>query len=152
MEDASKVLQISLAQAKLAEAIQGDAMVSMTDLVETVQLLTQTTQDEIAAINRTASALKERLDNRTPSSTEWVKAVFVSLLELFPGVCISALFRVALESLVLGGVGTTLVDAMIRFRSLDATFRVVCALWHGVRVFVSLIVVTKTAIDCVCVI
>jgi len=120
MEDASKVFQVSLAQAKTAEAIQGDAMVSMVNLVETVQLLTQTTQDEIAAINRTTSALKESLDNRAPSSTEWVKAVFVSLFELFPG--------------------TTLVDDVIHFRSLDVTFRVVCALWHGARVFISLVV------------
>lgn len=89
MEDSSKLLETSLAQAQTAQVIQGDTMVSMAHLVDAVYLLTQTTHGEIASINRTASALKESL-NRAPGS-EWLKAVLVSLLQLFPGWCVSVL-------------------------------------------------------------
>ncbi|KAG8216561.1 hypothetical protein J3R82DRAFT_6742 [Butyriboletus roseoflavus] len=81
-KDSSKALETSLAHAQTAQVIQGDTMVSMAQLVDTVYLLTQTTHAEIASINRTASVLKESL-NRTPVS-EWLKAVLVSLLQLFP--------------------------------------------------------------------
>jgi hypothetical protein len=87
MDESSKLLEASLVQARSAQVIQDDTMVSMTDLVETVHLLSQTTHAEIASINRTASALKESL-NRAPGS-EWLKAVLVSLLQHFSGVCFS---------------------------------------------------------------
>lgn len=81
--DSSKLLDASLEQAKTAQAMHGDTMVSMAYLTESVHSLTQTTHAEIAAINRTSFALKESL-NQAPGS-EWLKAVLVSLLRLFPG-------------------------------------------------------------------
>lgn len=90
MDESSKLLEASLVQARSAQVIQDDMMVSMAHLVETVHLLSQTTHAEIASINRTAFALKESL-NRAPSS-EWLKAVLVSLLQHFPGVCVSVLY------------------------------------------------------------
>lgn len=87
VEDSSKLLETSLVQAKTAQVIQGDTMVSMVHLADTVYLLTQTTHAEIASINRTAAALKESL-SRAPSS-EWLKAALVSLLQLIPGWCVS---------------------------------------------------------------
>ena len=89
IDESSKLLEASLVQARSAQVIQDDTMVSMAHVVETVNLLSQTTHAEIASINRTASALKESLD-RAPSS-EWLKAVLVSLLQHFPGSCVSVL-------------------------------------------------------------
>ncbi|KAH0834925.1 hypothetical protein J3R83DRAFT_10609 [Lanmaoa asiatica] len=118
MEDASKLLEASIVQAQTAQVIQGDTMVSMTHLVETVHLLTQTTHTEIASINRTTSALKESLD-RAPSS-EWLKAVLFSLLQLFPGM--------------------SLLNSAINSHSLHLTFHIVYTLWHGTRFLLSLLV------------
>lgn len=83
MESSSRLLETSLLQAKTAQDIHSDTMVSMDRLVETVHSLTQTTQTEIASINRSSFALKESF-NRPPDS-EWLKAILVSLLQLFPG-------------------------------------------------------------------
>jgi len=89
IDESSKLLEASLVQARSAQGIQGDTMVSMTYLVETLHLLSQTTHAEIASINQTASALKESL-NRAPGS-EWMKAVLVTLVQRFPGWCVSVL-------------------------------------------------------------
>lgn len=94
VEDSSKLLETSLVQAKTAQVIHDDTMGSMDQLVETVHLLTHTTHAEIASINRTSFALKESL-NRAPGS-EWLHAVLTSLLQLFPGGCVSTVHSIAL--------------------------------------------------------
>lgn len=87
MDESSKLLEASLAQARSAQVIQDDTMNSMAHLVETVHLLGQTMHAEIVSINLTASALKESL-HQAPGS-EWLKAVLVSLLQHLPGLCVS---------------------------------------------------------------
>ena len=89
MDESSRLVEASLVQARSAQVIQGDTMDSMVHLVETIDLLGQTTRAEIESINQTASALKESL-NRAPSS-EWMKGVLVSFIQRLPGSCVSFL-------------------------------------------------------------
>lgn len=83
VEDTSELLESSLMQAQTAQAIQSDAMVSVSHLVDTLNLLTQTTHSELEAINRTTTALTESL-RQSPSSA-WLKSALVSLFQLWPG-------------------------------------------------------------------
>lgn len=92
IDESSKLLEGSLVQARSAQVIQGNTMVSMAHLVEAVHSLGQTTHSELAAINQTASALKESLVLDQASSPEWMKAVLVSLLKHFPGLCVPVIF------------------------------------------------------------
>lgn len=140
IEYSSRLLETSLVQAQTAQAMQDGTMVSMAHLVDTVYLLTQTTHAEITSINRTAFALKESL-NRAPGS-EWLKAVPVLLLRLFPGWCVSVFLYFPWTSLC--GIGISFLDSAVNSHSLHLTFRVASALWHGTRFLVSLLVVTKT--------
>ncbi|KAF8126220.1 hypothetical protein EV363DRAFT_1418934 [Boletus edulis] len=118
MDESSKLLEGSLMQARSASVIQGETMASMAHLMEGVHLLSQTTHAELASINRTASALKESLI-QAPSS-EWLKAVVVTMLQHFPGM---PLLNFAMDS-----------------RTLQLVSRMVYVLWHGTRFFASLLV------------
>ncbi|KAG6379855.1 hypothetical protein JVT61DRAFT_10415 [Boletus reticuloceps] len=118
-------------------------MASMAHLMEAVHLLSQTTHAELASINRTASALKESL-NQAPSS-EWLKDVVVTLLQHFPGLCVSIFLRFPGTSL--RGIGMPLLNFAMDSRSLQLVSRMVYVLWHGTRFFVSLLVVTETALE-----
>ncbi|KAG9311609.1 hypothetical protein JVU11DRAFT_7818 [Chiua virens] len=120
IDDSSKLLGASLVQSQTAQVVHSDTIESMTQLVATVHALTQTAHAEIVSINRTSSILKESL-SRTPSS-EWLRAVAVSLIEFFPG------------------SRKSLVDAAINSHTLHLTFRILGVLWHSARFLISLFV------------
>ncbi|KAF8438835.1 hypothetical protein L210DRAFT_2229445 [Boletus edulis BED1] len=143
MDESSKLLEGSLMQARSASVIQGETMASMAHLMEGVHLLSQTTHAELASINRTASALKESLI-QAPSS-EWLKAVVVTMLQHFPGLCVSIFLRFPGTSL--RGIGMPLLNFAMDSRTLQLVSRMVYVLWHGTRFFASLLVVTETALE-----
>ncbi|KAF9240476.1 hypothetical protein BU15DRAFT_74064 [Melanogaster broomeanus] len=115
--DTSKLLEASLMQAQTAQAIQGDAIAAMSHLVDTVDLLAQTTHAELEAINRTTTALTQRL--KRSSSSEWMNSALISLFQLWPGM--------------------SQVDFVLSSRSLHLALRLINAFWHTIRFSVSLL-------------
>ncbi|KIK94204.1 hypothetical protein PAXRUDRAFT_467558 [Paxillus rubicundulus Ve08.2h10] len=126
VEDTSELLESSLVQAQTAQAIQSDAMVSVSHLVDTLNLLTQTTHSELEVINRTATALTESL-RQSPSSA-WLKSALVSLFQLWPGM--------------------SQFDLVLSSQSLHLAVGVINVLWHITRFAVSLLMVTDTTPAC----
>ncbi|KAF9220743.1 hypothetical protein BS17DRAFT_298547 [Gyrodon lividus] len=117
IEDTSKLLESSLMQAQTAQSIQGDAMLSMSHFVETLDLLTQTTHAELEAINRTTTALTDSL--KQSASSAWLKSALVSLFQLLPGM--------------------SQFDFVLSSQTLHLALRLINILWHTIRFSVSLL-------------
>lgn len=83
VSDTSVSIEGFVAQTQASHALQQEVHASMFQLIDTVNLLTQTTHQELESINQTTTVLVDRL--RHENHWDWGKSILVTVLHLWPG-------------------------------------------------------------------
>ncbi|KAG6329288.1 hypothetical protein ID866_9801 [Astraeus odoratus] len=83
VSDTSRSLELFVAETQATHVVQQEVHASMLRLVDTVELLTQTTRQEVASINQTTTALVERLQEGY--SLKWIQPLLVPVLQFWAG-------------------------------------------------------------------
>ncbi|KAL4073485.1 hypothetical protein J3A83DRAFT_4228864 [Scleroderma citrinum] len=110
VSDTSVAIEVFVAQAQAGHALQQQVLASTFQMIDTVNLLTQTTHHELESINQTTAALVDGL--RRGHDWDWYKTMLITVLRLWPGI---------------SGINPDLADTS---RSLPILFGLIAVVWR----------------------